>query len=74
VLILHDFVVVQRHADHQGAEEGGICGDGVQVGDVVAGDLGNTRVRQSYNWQGKALMLDCLPLRRHRRRGAWEPL
>lgn len=52
VLVLDDFVVVQPHADDEGAEEGSICGGRVGVGDPLSGNLRRARVRYSdrYSW------------------------
>jgi hypothetical protein len=39
VFVLDDFGVMKGHADDQGAEEGRIGGDGVEVGDPLTGYL-----------------------------------
>jgi hypothetical protein len=39
VLVLDNFGVMKRHADDQGAEKGRIGGNGVEVGDPLAGYL-----------------------------------
>lgn len=44
VLVLDDFGVVKGHAHNQGAEEGGIRGDSVEVGDPLAGYLASCQL------------------------------
>lgn len=45
VLVLHDFVIMQRHSNDKRAEKGAICGKGVQVRDVVSRNLQEGSVR-----------------------------
>lgn len=63
VLVLDNLVVMQRHADYQSTKEGGICGDGVQVRDVLSRNLENMGVRELFlflSWFGRRMMLILL--------------
>lgn len=77
MLILHDFVVMKVDADDEGAEKGGVGGDGVGMADERAWNLAGRIVCQhDDSWNQETGWFDgCdVPKPRRRHRGAWAPL